>query len=1278
MPPGAEIQDKLTMRRLRAEARRIKAVKERERRREAERKVLAALERRTGSTPTRRPEPRPAVPGGPRLEAVSGPITPTPPRELEQIRRRALAARLLPLIEPAAREAAVRAPSAEVSGALALGPNLYRKLGGRSESELLPKEGSAGLALVEAATLLPWGRPVRGARAGLEKAAREAVGRPPRPKPVERVMPEGAEAPTRALRLGEKVQQLPAARSRVARALVERPADAVSRAMMGEGRAAKSARRVLPTATAEARVAKATGREQLVEASRSQATVARHLKTLPKEGSPADVAHFWWAQLPKAQRSVEGLKTVRAKLADELQRYLPEAMRTVTRARSGEETRRRLAALDKTYEELLSRLGARLNPYPDRVAQATEQLRRNALKGRRAAGRAVEGRVGGPASRPLVSKEIRDLAETKLHELIERDPAHPVAARAAGLIREREQLRRAVNEAGEASIEGRKLPDDFFGMIDEQVIAAGEVAQTLNRRLAETRAAQRAAQRAGDRQRVFEAMREIQSLKVLLSDLPGRVQDLALTLAQLDQVIAKTPKVDEGVVDAVRTLSQDRRQILESANVLKPERAAMREGLVSRWLGLEPTGEEAFIGHRLGKVRGSHPSGLPVAVATGKVRLPEGVARENKLVRAKTGRVRASTRVAAEDWQAAQVYRQATSVRSDLARMGKPFTGQLPEGHMLVNPKGRAIPPHWKTDRLAKLAEQGWDEDEIATAAREIVDSFIAGPEQLDELVRAAREAGVRWDELRVVPEKVVKRYYGQFIPAQGATKAGKAYDAAVDFTAASIIFARLGYIPKNILQNLAMAVPHQGVFLLANVPRAAQVLADSQLRPLLSAEVGFSGATAGLAAEARFGRRLRGVPAKAAGAVGAVADTPMRISAFLHEAAAAGVISKLKPVLDDADKQQLIRLLTDKRYRPLLNDIRSRSVESMADFSRLTPQQRRWARRFLVIPGWLAAGSRYPVHFAATHPGRAAALAYVGAGEPGAPEQLKVNKPFNEYLADDLPHFIEGIDLPGGKTMRTTSVSPVSTPWEIANALAGRSPETALGYANPLAKAVSNIAGRRVETSAGTAYRTGYGEAAKRNLERIVPNVPFVRGLISPKASDTYPEDATRAGRLKREIGVVPIEVGREYDPDERAYRKVFEDRNAMHAEAQRLAREGKLDPRADLDNGRLPAPVREAFNRRAERMAAYANAERKTSERLSQKERLQVDLKLLQGWGLADAADVREALLWARTADDDDIRSLRRRWSASGESGFFHQAYLETLQDARRALEELGANLD
>jgi hypothetical protein len=775
--------------------------------------------------------------------------------------------------------------------------------------------------------------------------------------------------PVRTLTVGDKTQQMPAARSMFTRYVFEKPADWASLKLADEeSKAAAALRRVLPTASAEARVAKGAGRELMHEANRANARMLNYVNDLPDAGSAEDFAHFWWAQLPADQRTAEGLARIR-------------------------DTQRAEAALITS--------GRALEHIKAQMAAVKAQLR-----------------------------ETEDLS----------------------------------------------------------------------------------------------LKRELEELKLLAADLPARLEDLAVSIAKFDEVIASPPALNPKVIAAVRGLSQERKDILTRAGLLTEDTATNREGLLARWLGLEPSGDEVFIGHRLGKVRGAQSNLMPVSPGVGKARVPQGARSTNKLVLARTGRARASTHVAAEDWQSAQTYQSALTARDDLAAMGRPFTGRVPEGWMLVNPKGRAVPPHWKTDHLSKIEELG--DDAVREAAEQIMKGFLAeGDGAVDDMLREAQAAGVKWDELRVIPAKTVKRYYGQFTPAGGKTSVGKAYDTAVDFMAASIVFARVGYIPKNIVQNLVMSVPHQGPYMLMNIPRAAQALLDPQLRHLLHAEVGFSGAAHGIGQELRFGNKVKGLPGKAASFVGKIADDPARFSAFIHEAAAAGVIRRYSVNLDVADRAALLNLLTDSSQRPLLNDIRARAVEAMADFSRLTPTQRRLWRRLVIIPGWLYAGSRYPFHFAATHPGRSAAIGWAAAGGPGAESVgLPDIPPVTDLFEDGLPPGLEGIKW-GDKTLRTQSLNPVTTPWDIVASALALNAETAAQFANPVAVALWRIVNREVGYQGGT-YKTDYWDSFSKNAERLIPNFTFAKDMLHPSGDGRYPDDATRLGRLLREVGIVPLHI--------------------------------------------------------------------------------------------------------------------------------------------------------
>jgi hypothetical protein len=610
-------------------------------------------------------------------------------------------------------------------------------------------------------------------------------------------------------------------------------------------------------------------------------------------------------------------------------------------------------------------------------------------------------------------------------------------------------------------------------------------------------------------------LKDLEEMKILKTDLPQRATDTAASIGQLDKVIAEAPAANDAAINAVHALGNVREPILVKAGRLQQQQASARKGLVSRWLGLEPTGEEAYLGHRMANPESFRGSYAPTG-GTGRAASPKGVGSPNKLVLATNGRLRPSLHVAAEDHASAQVFHQANIARSDLGNLGTPFRGFVPQGHVLVNPRGRTIPAHWKTDELAQFSGDYGDTEQIRAKAKEIVDGFIGSdPSGWERVKNDALANGVSWDELRVLPARLKDRYYAQFRSAKGRGTALKAYDTGIDAVATSIVFARLGYIPKNFVQNLIMAAPHQGPMLLVNATRAAQVMADSKLRPFMQAEVGHTGPTGSLGSE-MFSQKVIG---KIVGGVGKVADDPIRFSAFMHEAAAAGVVSRVNPLLGEKDKQALFRLFTDKAQRPLLNDIRSRAVEAMADFSRMTPDQSKIARRFLIIPGWLMAGTRYPFHFAATHPVRSALLAYIAMGEPGAPDSLHFNKPVNEYIHGS--GYKQGIDTPWGRE-RLNSISPVSTPWDLGLAAVG----TIRGKTGPFDFNTPTVFDS-VQPLAGAGIGIAQGQGIKKSLQRLAPGEQFVEQMIHPnKNPKNYPEDRTRWGRLKREIGVLPINV--------------------------------------------------------------------------------------------------------------------------------------------------------
>jgi hypothetical protein len=652
----------------------------------------------------------------------------------------------------------------------------------------------------------------------------------------------------------------------------------------------------------------------------------------------------------------------------------------------------------------------------------------------------------------------------------------------------------------------------------------GTITNRLDAEEADLKEQAKAAETQGE---VMELYDQIGKITRYRQDIPFQVKDVSASIGVLEKVIEAAPAVNEDVINAMRTLAEDRRRILIAGGRLEEKRAAGREALLADELGMQPDGSEVYVGHRLAEpdLQGTY---TPSSGGTGRVRSPRGAGVRNELVLAKNGRLRATTRVNYEDWNATRVFDEANVSRDDLGELGPRWTGgNIPADSLLVNRKGLTVPKHWRTDELAQFTDDSVNREEIRKQADDILSGFIADTpakqkEMVAELNRLSIEAGEPVGDLRVVKRALVDRYYKQFRSPGARTGGGKTYDYMIDAVSTSIIFARVGYIPKNFLQNLIMAVPHQGAFLPQNAVRAGQVLNDPELRDLIRGETSSSGATAGLSREFVAKKAHRVITHT----VTSLADDPARISAWLHEAANEGIIPRYGFHLSSEHRQALIDFLRNDRFRKQRFDVTRRAVEAMGDFTRMTPTQARYARRFLIIPGWLVAGSRYPFHFAATHPVRSALIAYALLGEPGAPKELQLNQPFTHYLHGDK--YMIGFDTRWGR-FRIASLNPISTPEELGLDLWGsirgkKSPfdystPTLFDVANPLAKVGINVV-------QGGTHLASYAGVEKSVIKPLVPDYSFAKDLALGGSSPHYPDDNTWWRRLERETGVLPIRV--------------------------------------------------------------------------------------------------------------------------------------------------------
>ena len=153
--------------------------------------------------------------------------------------------------------------------------------------------------------------------------------------------------------------------------------------------------------------------------------------------------------------------------------------------------------------------------------------------------------------------------------------------------------------------------------------------------------------------------------------------------------------------------------------------------------------------------------------------------------------------------------------------------------------------------------------------------------------------------------------------------KGMRLYDQVLSAVMMQMIFARAGYIPKNLVQNAVLIVPHQGLMILPNGSRALQLAPvarkavragkkepklhaaghamkpqsdlDRQVWDVLQNAHGSGGATAGATAGLREKGAVGAVTHKTSGLVTAVADAVPRTSAVIHELARKGVVSQVQ-----------------------------------------------------------------------------------------------------------------------------------------------------------------------------------------------------------------------------------------------------------------------------------------------------------------------------------------------------------------------------------------------
>jgi hypothetical protein len=229
--------------------------------------------------------------------------------------------------------------------------------------------------------------------------------------------------------------------------------------------------------------------------------------------------------------------------------------------------------------------------------------------------------------------------------------------------------------------------------------------------------------------------------------------------------------------------------------------------------------------------------------------------------------------------------------------------------------------------------------------------------------------------------------------------------------------------------------------------------------------------------------------------------------------------------------------------------------------------------------------------------------------------------------------------DPVGGNVLRTTSLSPVNTPWDIGMALPD-APQTAVDYASPLPLALYHTLNREITTSSGETKKVGYAEAAKRNiLGRLAPSAAFIQEEISPPSGkDRIYPDTSRLGRLTREAGVVPVTIGKDA-----AQRASFKERG-MDQSVGVLSHKQELFDRIDQAGEKPSKALIDAYQMKLDRAKYLDRIQAGGARGLTyQQKAYQADIAYLRRKNLISASEAAETLRHAKNQNEATLKRWR-----------------------------------
>lgn len=416
---------------------------------------------------------------------------------------------------------------------------------------------------------------------------------------------------------------------------------------------------------------------------------------------------------------------------------------------------------------------------------------------------------------------------------------------------------------------------------------------------------------------------------------------------------------------------------------------------------------------------------------------------------------------------------------------------------------------------VQKELKEFWDTWELVQggglSAKQI--ASLAGDKQLDEYARMLFPRnvspvgkpidGIKWVPRELVQNSAVTNPLAGRIFGTGdvARVAGDAFDLVNDYVKAAILFGNPAYSPVQLVQNVALNVIQQGVFLPRNWGRAARLLAklapENKQALLDLTQAGHASVL-----------QARKMPInKAAKVAMFIADRYPRLASFAHEAAKAGYKTS-------ADIDALIaaaRKGTPGAMRQL-DLITRRAVDAVGDFERLGPVEKNTLARWLFVYPWLKAATRLTYRMPLDHPWQS--IAFGAAGY-----ELKER---SDRMLGDRPHYAEWeIPIPGmvdengnPYTFNISRLFPWETPASIVragiSASTGLEPQgpQALDLLQPTIQAgISAITGR---DDFGRDVGKGLPAFARETWEALPP-ARFHRAFTTSdeeKRENVYPRD--------------------------------------------------------------------------------------------------------------------------------------------------------------------------